>query len=120
MAKVHGAEKSQLPPAAKGDRRDPNTFTVKEPQGGAYPKTQITWECAGQAPLRVTLGPPGSKQVTIENGTLSVDAFRQKLVQAYLGAPKAYGTSDAADKYQDLLRRLAATLGSSEGELLRK
>jgi hypothetical protein len=95
-------------------RSDPNSFSVKSKEGG----TLVSWQEGGDKPILFWLGPAGSKDVRIQGANSDTRELVRKLVGAYVNAPNNFGTTDAADKYQDIIKRVAETLGVSEGSLL--
>lgn len=95
-------------------REDPNSFDVKPKSGG----TLVCWRDDADEPLRFWLGPAGSRDIRVEGEVYDAEGAIARLVHAYRNAPWDYGTTDAADKYQEVLERVAKTMGQSVAHLL--
>lgn len=97
---------------------------VRPDKGGwlQKPKVALTWADGSETVF--SMGKPGSGQVFDAEGNAltneQVDSLVKQLASAYQSAPAKYGSTKAADAYQDALKLLAEALGKTEGQLLLK
>ena len=95
-------------------QKDPNSFETKSKNGG----TLVTWNTGKGEPIRFWLGAAGSKDIRVEGTRYDAGNIISKLIHAYKDAPWDYGSTEAADKYQDMVEQVAKTLGQDVGSLL--
>jgi len=98
--------------AVPGPKVDTTKFTRKPENGG----TSITWEREGRKTVHFWLGQPKSGEIKIAGRKATpkaIDALVKTLVSEFGNADATYGSSDAADRYQEILELVAKTLGKS-------